>query len=43
MEKVKEVVKKWSDLLNLEKVIEVYKWVIKNIKYDFFRDNLNEN
>ncbi|MCE6056661.1 hypothetical protein J7889_03635 [Mycoplasmopsis agalactiae] len=43
MEKAKEVAKKWNDLPNLEKVIEAYKWVTKNIKYDFSRDNLNEN
>ncbi|TKA59638.1 hypothetical protein MBOVa_0620 [Mycoplasmopsis bovis 8790] len=38
--KAKELAKKWEYLPTLEKITEAYKWVTKNVKYDYSQENL---
>ncbi|EIN15178.1 Hypothetical protein, predicted lipoprotein [Mycoplasmopsis agalactiae 14628] len=38
--KAKEIAKQWEGLPTLEKITEAYKWMTKNVKYDYSQTNL---
>ncbi|MCE6090544.1 hypothetical protein J7894_00210 [Mycoplasmopsis agalactiae] len=38
--RAKEIAKQWQGLPTLEKITEVYKWMTKNVKYDYSQTNL---
>ncbi|PZW00542.1 MAG6410 family transglutaminase-related lipoprotein [Metamycoplasma auris] len=38
--KAKEIANQWKNLPTLQKIIEAYKWMTKNVKYDYSQENL---